>query len=105
MIMQYIWALRYRHPLMWLLILGLMLLSHRIHRERAGTLGFHGINLRVCWEVFAPVLAFLALLMLAAGILLQTTRPIGFDRAVLSWAAYLPWGLFQQYILNGYFLN
>ena len=43
--------------------------------------------------------------MLASGILLQTTRPIGFEQAVLSWVAYLPWGLFQQYILNGYFLN
>lgn len=105
MIMQYIWALRYRHPAMWLLILGLMLLSHAVRRERARTLGFAVEHLRKCWEEYTPALAFLALLMLAAGILLQTTRPIGFDRALLSWAAYLPWGLFQQYILNGYFLN
>ena len=27
------------------------------------------------------------------------------DQAVLAWAAYLPWGLLQQYVLNGYFLN
>ena len=50
-------------------------------------------------------LAFLALSMTAAGMLFQSTRPIGFDRAVLSWAAYIPWGLFQQYVLHGYFLN
>ncbi|HEV3196683.1 MAG TPA: CPBP family glutamic-type intramembrane protease [Bryobacteraceae bacterium] len=105
MIMQYIWGLRYRHPGMWLLILGLMMLSHLVHRERAGTLGFDAIHLRACWDEFTPALAFFALLMLAAGTLLQTTRPIGFDRALLSWVAYLPWGLFQQYILNGYFLN
>ena len=24
---------------------------------------------------------------------------------MLAWAAYLPWGLLQQYVLNGYFLN
>src|ERR1035438_6276789 len=105
MIMQYIWGLRYRHPGMWLPILGLMLLSHLVHRERAQTLGFDSIHLRECWEEFMPALVFLALVMLAAGTLLQTTRPIGFDRAMLSWIAYLPWGLFQQYILNGYFLN
>jgi len=39
------------------------------------------------------------------GILLQTTRPIRFEQGLLAWAGYLPWGLFQQYILNGYFLN
>jgi hypothetical protein len=105
MIMQYIWGLRFRHPGEWLLILGLMLLSHRLHRERARTLGFQAIHLRKCWDEYAPALAFLALVMLAAGTLLQTTRPIGFDRAMVAWIGYLPWGLFQQYILNGYFLN
>ncbi|MBZ5617941.1 MAG: CPBP family intramembrane metalloprotease [Acidobacteriia bacterium] len=105
LIMQYIWALRYRHPGMWLLILGLMLLSHLVHREGARTLGFDRCRLRECLEEFSPALAFLALVMLGSGMLLQTTRPIGFERGVLSWVAYLPWGLFQQYILNGYFLN
>jgi hypothetical protein len=105
MIMQYIWWLRFRHPGMWLLILGLMLLSHLVHRERARTLGFEAVRLRECRDEFTPALAFVALLMVAGGMLLQTTRPIGFDRAMLSWLAYLPWGLFQQYILNGYFLN
>jgi hypothetical protein len=105
MIMQYIWWLRYRHPGMWLLILVLMLLSHRVHRERARTLGFDAFRLRECLEELTPALAFLTLFMLASGILLQTTRAIGFDRALLSWVGYLPWGLFQQYILNGYFLN
>ncbi len=105
MIMQYIWALRYRHPAMWLPILGLMLLSHIVRREHARTLGFAVEHLRKCWEEYTPALALLGLAMLAAGTLLQTTRPMGFDRALASWVAYLPWGLFQQYILNGYFLN
>jgi membrane protease YdiL (CAAX protease family) len=25
--------------------------------------------------------------------------------ALASWLAYVPWGVFQQYVLNGYFLN
>src|SRR5256885_4884344 len=44
-------------------------------------------------------------ILVAAGILLQTTRPIRFGDAFLAWAGYLPWGTFQQYLLNGYFLN
>jgi hypothetical protein len=105
MIMQYIWGLRSHHPREWLLILGLILFSHRVHRERAKTLGFHSIHWHACWDEYSPVLTFVALCMLAFGILLQTTRPIAFDRALLAWMGYLPWGLFQQYMLNGYFLN
>ena len=44
-------------------------------------------------------------MLLSAGMLLGTLRSIGFDRAVLGFAGYLPWGLAQEYALNGYFLN
>ena len=105
LIMAYIWTLRYTHRGWWLGILGLILLSHLVRHERARALGFRKSGLKECWNEFAPVLAFFALLMLAGGILLQTTRPMRFDRGLLAWAGYLPWGLFQQYILNGYFLK
>jgi hypothetical protein len=105
LIMAYIWELRYSHHGAWLGILALMLISHRLRGEHAVTLGFNSGNLWTCLRDFAPAIAFLALLMLALGILLQTTRPIRFEQGFWAWAAYLPWGLFQQYILNGYFLN
>jgi|SRR5271157_546630 len=104
-IMAYIWWLRFPHPGLWLAILGLMLLSHAVHRENAGGLGFRLANLGECLREFAPALAFFALLMLAGGLLFQTTRTVSFDHAVLSWVAYLPWGVLQQYIMNGYFLT
>src|SRR5271166_3979639 len=81
LIMAYIWELRYSHHGAWLGILALMLLSHRIRGEHAATLGFHGRNLRDCLGEFAPVLAFVALAMLACGILLQTTRHLRSDQA------------------------
>ncbi|MBZ5725695.1 MAG: CPBP family intramembrane metalloprotease [Acidobacteriia bacterium] len=105
LIMAYIWVLRFRVPGLWLAILAVMLLSHRLRRERAGMLGFDTNNLRACLRELAPALTFLALAMLACGMLLDSTRPIGADQALMAWAAYLPWGLFQQYILNGYFMN
>ena len=105
LIMAYIWALRYSHRGLWLPILALVVVSHLVHRERARTLGFRTGGWRDCWREFAPMLAFFALALFAAGILFRTTRPIGFDRGLIAWAGYLPWGLFQQYILNGYFLN
>ncbi|MGA2769638.1 MAG: CPBP family intramembrane glutamic endopeptidase [Bryobacteraceae bacterium] len=105
MIVTYIWNLRYSHGGAWVGILGLMLLSHLAHREDACSLGFRTRHMRECWREFAPALAFLTLLMLACGILLRTMRPIGVEAALAAWAVYVPWGVFQQYVLNGYFLN
>jgi hypothetical protein len=105
LIMAYIWDLRFSHQQFWIAILGFMLLSHRLHHEQARTLGFQSRHLRHCIENFAPAVILLALLLFGSGLLLQTTRPMAFDRAVLIWAGYVPWGLFQQYVLNGYFLN
>jgi membrane protease YdiL (CAAX protease family) len=105
MIMAYIWQLRFSHHGLWLGILALMGLSHVARRERADTLGFRSANLRACLAEFAPCLGLLALTMLGVGILLQTTRSIEFRQGVAALGAYLPWGIFQQYILNGYFLN
>ena len=105
MILAYIWSWRYSHGGAWVGILALMLLSHLVRRESAYDLGFRTRHTGECWRELGPVLAFLTLLVLAPGILFHTIRPIGVQAALASWAAYLPWGVFQQYALNGYFLN
>src|SRR5689334_12606437 len=105
LIMAYIWQLRYSHPRLCLASLAVIVLSHVARRESTDALGFHRYHLRECLQEFAPLLALFALAMLGAGMLLQTTRPIRFGDAFLAWAAYVPWGAFQQYLLNGYFLN
>lgn len=105
LIMAYIWDLRYLHPAFWIAIFALMIASHALRRERVDSLGFRLANLRECLYEFGPAVLFMALVLLACGYLLQTTRPMRFDRAVLAWAAYVPWGLCQQYILNGYFMT
>jgi membrane protease YdiL (CAAX protease family) len=105
LIMFYIWWLRYNYPGSWMPILGLMIVSHAWRHEAASNLGFCSHNIRRCVEDFLPVLLLVTLASLATGMLLQTTRPISFEDALLAWTAYIPWGLFQQYILNGYFVN
>jgi membrane protease YdiL (CAAX protease family) len=105
LIVAYIWNLRYSHGGAWVVILGLMLLSHLARRENAYSLGFRTRHMGACWRELAPALAFLALLMLASGILLHTLRPIAVETALAAFVAYVPWGVFQQYVLNGYFLN
>ena len=104
-IMAYIWRIRFTHPWFWVPILPLVLFTHFARNERAPSLGFRADQLRECMRRFGPVLAVLVLVMLAGGRLLGTIRPIGIERAALGMALYLPWGLFQQYLLNGYFLK
>jgi Type II CAAX prenyl endopeptidase Rce1-like len=105
LIMLYIWRLRYTEPHAWIFILGLVILSHVVHHERSAALGFRWGNFRECVEKLAPALLLLAMSMLACGVLLQTFHNVTFNRGLLCLLAYCPWGLFQQYLLNGYFAN
>ncbi len=103
--MAYIWKWRSTHPRFWLPVVALILASQAAHRDRASALGLRTGNFGICVRRYGPVLAGLALAMLGAGLLLGTIRPIGFEPAMESFALYLPWGLFQQYLLAGYFLT
>ena len=105
LILAYIWGLRYHHPRAWAPIVALLVASHWWRGEGAAALGFRRENLAVCLRRFAPALGFLALTLLASGLLLDTVRPMALDRAAVTWAIYVPWGLFQQYLLNGYCLT
>ena len=105
LIMAYIWKLRYTWHGCWVLILGLVLLSHALRKESAGELGFARRNLEGCLRECATLLLLLTLAMLAAGMVFSTTRPIAFDEGLTALLGYLPWGLLQQYLLNGYFVR
>jgi membrane protease YdiL (CAAX protease family) len=104
-ILFYIWRLRFTHPWSWLWVVGAILGSHAVRRERAQSLGFRVANFAHCVRTFGIPLFALALVILSVGLLLGAVRPIGIEAAVRSFILYLPWGLFQQYLLNGYFLN
>lgn len=104
-IMAYIWKLRFTHPDFWIVPVILILISHVLHHERAPELGFRTGDFWKCLRKFGPVLILLMVAMLSTAVFLGTMRPIGFEQAGLSFALYLPWGLFQQYLLNGYFLK
>jgi hypothetical protein len=105
LIMLYIWKLRAIAPSSWILILAYLAVSHVARGDCSAYLGFRWGNLRECLEKMAPALLLLALVMLAGGLLLQTMRPITLERGCLCLVAYCPWGLVQQYLLNGYIAN
>lgn len=105
LILAYIWHVRSQHPAAWAPILALPLASHWWRGETASALGFRVRDLAECVRRFAPALAFFTLVLVASGLLLDTVRPIAPDSAAMAWALYLLWGLFQQYLLNGYCLT
>ena len=104
-IMAYIWSFRYSYPWSIALIVLAVVFSHVWRRERPSEIGFRRDNFLKCAEWLAPPSALLALLLMAGGFLLHTIRPIRFDLGLAGWALYLPWGVAQQYMLNGYFLR
>jgi Type II CAAX prenyl endopeptidase Rce1-like len=105
LIMLYIWRLRFTAPRCWVFILGFFILSHILRGERAASLGFRWSNFRECLQTMAPALLLLALALMAMGVLLETIRPISVQYGFMCLLAYCPWGIFQQYLLNGYIAN
>lgn len=104
LILAYMWSWRFRYPAAWVPILALPLISHWWRGESAAGLGFRLRGLADCLRRFAPGLGFLALALLAGGLLAGSIRLIGLDRAAMAWVIYMPWGLLQQYLLNGFCL-
>jgi membrane protease YdiL (CAAX protease family) len=105
LIMAYIWKLRFIHPYTWIVIPACMILSHVLRRENPETLGFTRQDLWGGLKQLTPPLILIALILVSAGFEWRTFRPIGVAGSALGLAIYIPWGLFQQYALNGYFLN
>jgi hypothetical protein len=79
LIMLYIWRLRFTAPRAWVFILAFFILSHILRGERTADLGFRWGNFRECMETLAPALLLLALSLMAAGVLLETIRPISLE--------------------------
>lgn len=105
LIVAYIWKMRSSLPSSWIIISLVMVASHWVRHESPGALGFEIHNWRNGLSQLAPVVLVAALVLVGSGAVFHTFREISWRDVVLSLAAYLPWGLVQQYALNGYFLN
>jgi hypothetical protein len=105
LIMLYIWLLRPGHQTWAFAVFGLIVLSHYWHGESAEDLGFRATNFRTCFRAFLPALVFISMMLLATGMLLQTLRILDMERAIIGFLSYCTWGLFQQYLLNAFFVN
>jgi len=105
LLLSYIWFFQARFHSSWIILLGLVLASHVVRRESPGALGLRTAGFTDCARRFTiPVL-----LVAAAGTILgfafDTVRHVALWRVAGVLAGYCVWALFQQYLLNGYFVN
>jgi len=105
LIILYIWWIQFWfRPFVDVLLLA-VIVSHAIRRETPTALGFRLTNLRTCLARYGPFVLLLAGGALLAGAALHTVRAMSLASALGILAGYCVWGLFQQYVLNGYFVN
>jgi len=105
LIVIHIWFVSRHVRLAWLAILPPVIYSHRRRGETLAWLGFRRENFLRCVRDFAPLIVGLAGVPLALGAWLGTLRPSSPMPPVSFVAYYCVWGTFQQYALNGYFVN
>lgn len=105
LIVVYIWWIRPFLPLFWVALLGYVLVSHAARGETPARLGFRIAGFRESARRYGPVVCAIALALLAAGIGAGSVRDISPRWAAINFVVYCFWGIFQQYLLNGYFFN
>jgi membrane protease YdiL (CAAX protease family) len=105
LLLSYIWYFQTRVHWSWMILLGLVLLSHAIRGESPVDLGLRKAGFRDCMRKFAIPVVLVAATGTILGFALDTVRDVEPWRVVGVLSGYCFWALFQQYLLNGYFVN
>ena len=101
----FIWLLRDTYPLASLAIVGFVVASHAWNHEAWSDLGF---RLKGAWRPFREFAAYLGVLvalLLVGGVVFDSFRAMPLAAGALGLLLYCAWGLCQQYLLNGFFVN
>jgi hypothetical protein len=104
-ILLYIWWLRWRVPWFWLAPLAFVIATHIRRRESPQMLGFGRGGLVPAARAVVPAALLLSAAVVGLGAALGTLRAKQPGAAAQDILAYFAWGLFQQYLLNGFFAN
>ena len=105
LLLSYIWYFQRRVHWAWMILLGLVLLSHAIRGESPVALGLRRAGFRDCARRFAIPTVLVAAMGTILGFALDTVRDVALWRVAGVLCGYCFWALFQQYLLNGYFVN
>ena len=104
-IFLFIWRVRAIWPASWIVVLAFVALSNAVRRETPAILGLTMRGLTSGLGKVGPALLLVAALVLLGAAWLGTIRHVAFWPAAVGLAVYCAWGLLQQYIVNGFFVN
>lgn len=103
-ILLYIWRWQFTYPRAWMALLAAVLASHVAHRDTLRGLGLAFVELRASARIILPFAVALyvpvVILGFASGRLLLLAPS---KRTLASFAGYLIWCAFQQYVAQSYF--
>jgi hypothetical protein len=105
LLVLYIWWLHFLYSPLWVLLLALIIATHVLRGETPRMLGFRLDTLWPCTRAYAPFVLLAALGLLGLGVAFHTVRDLSLTDVVQVFLGYCGWGTFQQYLLNGYFVN
>lgn len=105
LVLVYIWWGEARAEALVLIPLAAVIASHLYRRETPAALGFRLTNFGRCAREVGPALLALTLALVALTTALGTAHSATPRRVLAVLALYCLWGLFQQYVLNAYFVS
>jgi membrane protease YdiL (CAAX protease family) len=105
LLLSYIWFFQARFHSSWMILLAIVLASHVVRGETPAALGLRTAGFADCARRFTIPVLFIAAAGTIAGFALDTIRHVAPWRVAGVLAGYCFWALFQQYLLNGYFVN
>jgi membrane protease YdiL (CAAX protease family) len=105
LLLSYIWYFQSRVHWLWAVLLGFVILSHVVRGETPAALGLRLGGFRDCARRYGLPVLLVAATATIAGFALDTLRDVEWWRVAGVLAGYCSWALFQQYLLNGYFVN
>jgi Type II CAAX prenyl endopeptidase Rce1-like len=103
-VMLFIWRLQLFHPWLAIVVPVFTVATHVARRENIRCLGFGRKDFRAGVPLLLAA-GSAAFLFLAAGSLAGTIRRMTPGEVAVGFAAYVVWGVFQQYLLNAFLAN
>jgi len=105
-IVTYIWRWRSTYPYFWMALVGVVLVSHFLHRDTFRRLGLSFTGMRANAQVVLPIALAFYVPLLIFGFTRQALTFVPVNRhAAASLLGYGMWCAFQQYLAQSYFHN
>ncbi len=105
LILIWIWGIHQFYVAITVSILSLAVASNALRGQGFGVIGLSWRSFPRSLRALAPALLVLAGLLLAGGEFWHTFRDVPPRTAAAGFLIYCIWGLFQQFLLNGFLLN